>query len=416
MIFIILYEYKRKSPVLFLWATLFIMFGITHLFTVLISGYDYADYVLIEASSFVIMFMLIYFVTRFIIIQKSRNVEILVYYREESDSNYKLFLLFLIISIGLKLYKYLRFAGSIFSTSWGLGREYTATLDYFNSNQILSVIFYLSSGILLYCIVTKKVMPTILTASLIAFQVLVTRNRIEVLPLLIPFITFYILTHRRLKIRQMFILLVFGLVAIYLIYALRAFRHYGSIESFLSEFSPIGFHERVMNLFRNEDGELSLRRDFYFFLLNDNKFKNFGKGHSYLRMLLVFIPTRWSLGLKPPDFAISMGAAVGMGSGGSTHPTLFGDCFANLGWWGTLLGGFWAIFASVFDTIILRQRKYLTQILLFNLYAVSFVIMGRGSVYNGYVTMFYGTVLLVLWNGISRMVKQNRLKRINRQC
>ena len=82
-------------------------------------------------------------------------------------------------------------------------------------------------------------------------------------------------------------------------------------------------------------------------------------------MLLVFIPTRWSLGLKPDDFAIIMGSAIGMGPGGSTHPTLFGDCFANLGMYGVLLGIFWGIYATSMDYITIKRKTKTGQVLLF---------------------------------------------------
>ena len=400
MIVIILEEYRRKSPAVFLWATLLVMFGITHLITTLIPSYDYSYQVQIEASSFVIMFMSFYYVTRFLTAHKLRHKEILMLNREQHDSKYFILLLFLGIAIGLKFYKYIQFAGNLFATSWGLGRDYSSTLKYFNGNQILFVIFYLSSGIFLYYLIKGNKLGVFLSASLITFQVVVTRNRIEVLPLLVGLITYFILKHRKLHTEEIFVLFLLGVMSIYLVYALRAFRHYGSIENFIDDFSVANFHERVITLFRTEDGELGLRRDFYYFLENHNNFKNFGKGHSYIRMMLVFIPTQWSFGIKPPDFAISMGAAIGMVSGGSTHPTLFGDCYANLGWWGILLGSFWALFASFFDKIIYRQKDYINKVLLFNLYAVSFIIMGRGSVYNGFVIMAYGTMLLLGWKKI----------------
>jgi hypothetical protein len=384
------------------------MFGLTHLFTVFISEYDYSSQIQIEASSFVIMFMLFYICVRFLTIQNYRNREILVLDRKNSSSLHLFIFLILTAAIGLRLYKYLQYAGNLFSTSWGLGRDYSATLDYFNSNQILGVLFYLSSGIFLYYLIQKNKLYGLLCTILITSQVLITRNRIEFLPLLVPLISFFLLKHRKLKIKNILILSLVGVLSIYLIYALRVFRHYGSIETFINDFTFSSFHERVMNLFRNEDGELGLRRDFYYFLQNDNEFTNFGKGHSYFRMLLVFIPTQWSFGLKPPDFAISMGAAIGMVTGGSTHPTLFGDCFANLGWFGVSLGAFWASFASFFDRIILKQKVYINKVLLFNLYAVSFVIMGRGSVYNGFVPMAYGTILLLSYQQVIYILRVSR--------
>ena len=60
-------------------------------------------------------------------------------------------------------------------------------------------------------------------------------------------------------------------------------------------------------------------------------------------MILVFIPTQWSFGIKP-RFSI-MGAAVGMGPG-EVHILHCLATVRSIGVVGILLGGFWALFAS----------------------------------------------------------------------
>ena len=111
-------------------------------------------------------------------------------------------------------------------------------------------------------------------------------------------------------------------------------------------------------------------------------------------MLMVFIPTRFSFGLKPDDFAIAMGSAIGMGPGGSMHPTLFGDCYANLGFAGILFGILWAVLATHLDKIILSVRKNELRVLMYSLVASMFTIIGRGAVYNAFFTIVYGTLVI----------------------
>lgn len=122
-------------------------------------------------------------------------------------------------------------------------------------------------------------------------------------------------------------------------------------------------------------------------------------------MLFVYIPTRWSLGLKPDDFAISMGHAYGMAAGGSTHPTLFGDCYANLDIFGIFLGAFWAIYVTIADRIIISRKHSLSAILIYVLNAVVYVIIGRGSVYNGFWFIAYGVPLILLIEYIKYHIK-----------
>ena len=52
--FILISEIKRKSPAVFLWATLIIMFGIPHLVTAIFEDMNYSSAVIAQASLFVI--------------------------------------------------------------------------------------------------------------------------------------------------------------------------------------------------------------------------------------------------------------------------------------------------------------------------------------------------------------------------
>ena len=153
------------------------------------------------------------------------------------------------------------------------------------------------------------------------------------------------------------------------------------------------FDSIFMNMSEGK-GDIGLRDVFYYFIYHDNQFENFGKGHTYIRMLLLFVPTQWSGGLKPPDFAITMGSAMGTGLDGfSTHPTLFGDCFANFGYWGVFMGIFWAILVFLADKFANRLEINL-KIGAIILIANTAIIMGRGSVYNAYSTFVYGIIIM----------------------
>jgi hypothetical protein len=85
-----------------------------------------------------------------------------------------------------------------------------------------------------------------------------------------------------------------------------------------------------------------------------------------------------------------MGQAYGMQAGGSTHPTLFGDCYANAGIFGVLLGVFWAGYVTIADRITIKRKTTEIRILAYVLNAVVYTIIGRGSVYNGFWYVAYG--------------------------
>jgi hypothetical protein len=196
-----------------------------------------------------------------------------------------------------------------------------------------------------------------------------------------------------------------GIVGVYLIYALQTFRYLGALSDFIGNISLYEFNRMIMSRILSGQGELSLINVFYHFIYYDNNFPNFELGHTYLRMLLVFIPTSFSFGFKPTDFAISMGSAWMMNfnnSTFSTHPTLFGDVFANAGYIGILLGVLWGYIVFMFDKIADRKNIVL-KLTLFNLFASNYILIGRGSVYNSFTSMVYGSIIICVIYIISRI-------------
>lgn len=404
--FITAYEFKNKSPVVFLWGTLLLMFGIMHMITSITGDFMFPESVLNEASFFVIIFSVLYFLFRVFFI-KANKISLKKVFRiqniqnsldEKTTYSTLLFLVFIFVML-LKLVPLIQYVGDIFSTSWGAARSYSSSLGYVNTEQIARIIIYSLSGLTAVLILIKD-RRWIIVSGLLLFGVLLTRNRIEILPLICSLISIYIYKHDKLKLSTIFVTIVLSLVVLDVVYALRVFRHYGTIQNFLDGFNFSDFQYRLILQLQNDSGELGLRRVFYFFINGDNEFENFGKMHTYIRMMLVYLPTSWSFGLKPDDFAQTMGHAIGMSEGGSTHPTLFGDCYANLGIFGFLLGIFWAFYANVSDMIIAKRKNMTLKILLFVLNAVVYVIIGRGSVYNSFWFVAYGVPLLLFFEWI----------------
>lgn len=403
---ILLYEFHNKSSSMFLWATLMLMFGMPHLLTSFTGDYKYNNTVISWASVFVIVFGLLYLGVRIIIgknIQKTNrdyfmyeNLKSLV---AEDNSKHSTLTIVLVIVVILKLYPFIKSSGGLLATSWGLGRAYTSGLSYFNSYQITSVAFYALAGIIVFFWVKKEYKLFVLSLVIYLATVIVTRNRMEVLPFLCAIITIPIYKNKKISISIVVAGFIATIFVVYLTYGLWVFRHYGSISNFINSFNLQDFVDKINNHLRTDtdNGELNYRKWFYYFIQNDNNFDNFNRGHSYIRMLLVYLPTQFSGGIKPPDFAQSMGTAIGMSAGGSMHPTLFGDCYANLNVFGVLLGIFWALYATLADKLTINQAP-LEAILIYILNSISFVIIGRGSVYNGFIPVAYGIPLILLFS------------------
>lgn len=393
IMYICIYEVRRKSSASFLWATLLIMFGTMHLLSVFAGDNAYSNLVLNQASLFVILFCLTYMIVRVMFSKKTKDMNSLFMYETIAASKptdtYFLFIIITVVLILMSL-TILRYSGGLLNTSWASGRAYLSSLDYVNSKQVYKILYFSLSGLPIYYWICNKRKRSIFLLCLILFLELVTRNRVYILPFFIFFICLVLFKIRKIKLKHCLLGIIGAILVIYIVYGIRVFRHYGTMQTFINSFDARDFTARIISYIETDNGELGLRNKFYYFLQNNNHFSGFGTGAGYIRILLVYIPTKFSLGLKPNDFAITMGSAVGMMEGGSTHPTLFGDCYANLGWVGVLLGGFWAFICSVCDYLIMKLKKYPYQICAFVMVSTCLVIVARGSAYNAFHLIAWG--------------------------
>lgn len=391
---------------LFLWATLLVMFSFLHFASVISGLLDYPIWVYNEASLFVIIFDLLYIATRMITRNNGCNelyfqkkFQILKVSKSTKKMYYLLWIL-LLASIMMVFYKSYKATGSIFSSSWGALLIYTREQDYVNAGRLLSPFFFPSAALLFlcrFCKSWKKYLPAVIV--LLILNEIITRNRIQILPLLCFGIVLYLLNNK-LTVKSILIFLFVGAFVIYVVYGLQIFRYYGTFQNFADNASFETLNNQILDKILRGEGELGLRNIFYYFISQNNNFDGFGEGHTYLRMLLFWLPTSWSGGVKPDDFAIAMGKALDPSSWGySVHPTLYGDCYANFGVYGALMGIFWAVFVNVSDSITLRSSVILQYICVMS-FACFFVIIGRGSVYNAFIWLISGLLVLFFVNHV----------------
>lgn len=405
-------EFNKRSPAVFLWATLFLMFGIMHLLATIQGDVTYSEATLNKASLFVICFSLIYFLTRYIILRgqvkhryESLEKKKLIEISGQMGKNLELEIIVIFLgSIFVKLCLYISAVGGLMNTSWGNAYKYGKEINYLNFSQVTMVLFIALSGIILAEILRKRYKIALMLILVLILNVVITRNRVEMIPVLSVLITVYIINVKRIKIQTFIFIVCAAIGTIYIVYGLRAFRWYGTLENFIQTFKFDAFMNQINTFLREGDGELGLRRYMYYFISNNNNFTDFSEMATYKRMLMVFIPTKWSMGLKPDDFAISMGKAVGLGEGGSMHPTLFGDCYANAGFLGIFLGIYWAMFVSFMDKILIKYKDDIWIFLLYITQSYMYVIIGRGAVYNGWLIAAYGMIVLGILHWLRQRV------------
>lgn len=410
VVYITICEYLRNSAGVFLWAMLLLVFGIPHFLSSVFQKYNYDLWVYQKASYFVIVFSVLYYIVRRFYNKKcslDKN-EVFMDYKKTVSFLYILIVLFIVHFIH-GVYNTYVYSGSLLNTSWSSMRELSKSGGYVSVTSISSLLYFALSSCLFIALLLKKKHYVRFLFILLLMGVLLTRNRVQILPLLVSFVWVYIFKNKRISSRIIFRSIAIAFISVYIVYGLLLFRHAGTIDMFLESFSFNTFNSDIVEYILNGKGELGLREAFYFFIENDNDFDGFNTASTYIRMLLVFIPTSYSFGLKPDDFAITMGSAWSPGiSGYSMHPTLFGDCFANLGFLGVFLGVFWGCFVNLCDKLVNESHSYLKYSLLMT-FSCCFIIIGRGSVYNAFAFMFYGGMLLVVISFVMNQFIKNKL-------
>lgn len=410
-IIIILVEYKLKSLLIFLWGTLFILFGVPHFLEFIFHTTNYSKETLNSASLFVIIFNMIYLIIRLTISKSKKVIEIeeTISNAKKASSNEKKFtyLLFLtfILSVSMLYISNFLYFGKILGISWGQYLNINKELGLFSPFKISLYLFFSSSGIglIFYKYYNKKMYIVVLI--LMLMYSITTGNRITILPLLVSLI-YPFLDKKNLALKSIIQLSIFALISVYVVYFLRLIRIYGGFSKMFEKNSIIDLNSQVIFMLLSGDGELALKNAFYFFIEHGNNFPNFMQGHTYLRILLMPIPTNLSFGLKPPDFTISMGSAYisnYSNTSYSMHPTLYGDLYGNFGLFGIIISILISLILILFSSWIISKKKFeITYYSIYVLACTMLIIAARGSVYNGLLYFIIGLIVIKTLHYISK--------------
>lgn len=414
------YEYKSRSISIFMWATLLIMFGIPHFLSGITGIYLLNNSVMDKASIFVIMFNLIYLITKIIIDSvmknkiKSNSIEEKLNYTLLSRDKLMLILFFIILLFSLLIILWVSqsYFGGISKSSWGNFYLLNKELGFTSPVKYADFLFFASAGVILVFKSIRCYHLYYICFLLIAFYSAITNNRITILPAFMALIIPVIFSNKqRISIKKVLYFFSMAIVVIYSVYLLRLVRFSGGIYNFVSSFDFLQANSLILEMLLTGDGELGLRNAFYYFIYINNNFPGFNEGSTYIRLLLIGIPTMLAQGIKPQDFAITMGSAYTnniSNTSYSMHPTLYGDCFANFWWFGVFLAVFWAVFSYLIG-ILVNRKNYVVKYMLLVLFGSVFIIAGRGSVYNGFFIGFESSIIIGIFYLLTRLrFKLNR--------
>jgi hypothetical protein len=101
--------------------------------------------------------------------------------------------------------------------------------------------------------------------------------------------------------------------------------------------------------------------------------------------------------IKPRDFAIDIYSLIHKlpnNTQGTTHPTFYGDLYANFGWSGIGMAVFWVIVTEFFDQMFKKNQSKL--VFLLGTISTFFVMIARGAIYNGSFIMLITLIIVSL--------------------
>lgn len=215
---------------------------------------------------------------------------------------------------------------------------------------------------------------------------------------LTPF-ALHLFFRKSLKAKLSFFTIGLGFYTFFII--LLEIRHSGGFPSGLLVVTEADFYIKVFFLLL-EGGEAKLRYAYYYFIDSKMQLDGFGQGLTYARLLMFFVPSVYSLGLKPKDFdEVLYSEFYGpdhVGLSGTLHILIFGSSYVNFGWFGIFLGSFWGIFLGFFEVVV-KKTYWVIRICLLSLFSGMLLMLLRGAVYGSFMNVIGGA--LIAATGIS---------------
>lgn len=394
-----IYDFCKRSTATFLWVSLFVFFGYSHLVTC-ISG-EYSANILNEASLMVCIFCVLYLVVRIVLGKASNFRKLFISNSKVQKDNCttminknmcKILLFILIMTTLLYFIDVMKYAGTISNISKNIIYD-----NRYASYYILFIDYMWSAGtavLFLYLLQRNYVISAISGLCIIAMSCL-TFTRTHLIILFVCIICYYIY-NENINIRTMFLLLCFGIIAIIAMYLLRGFRYYYSF----ADIGNVSFFEIIsksIGLLEKKSGDIYLSDYFYQIILSNGRIRGTGHGEGYIRLLLMPFPSKICMGIKPDDLCLTLGKYFGDQNSKmlSITPTLFGDCYANFGFCGTGMGIVWAFIAEILDRIAFDKNFTQSRLRLI-LICSAYINIGRGDVYNAMAGIWYGIIIYYL--------------------
>ena len=399
-IFIILYEWSKHSMSIMLWAMLLVVFTLPH--TAYSYGYEYSPRLLSDVTLFVIIFMLLYILCRLLYFSLRPGKVVTITFDGINQTPKGLLDCFYYTYVAAFAVVMLFFYGhgrSILTAKWTEGWSQSPP------EHIANILLTALAGLGFVFFARKEYLRFAVMLGIYIINLIISQSRYNVIGFIAPFMIYFLFSdNRKNKIRGVLV----GVGVIFGVFLLQQYRWLGGLDNALNA----GFEQILtnsLNYMKGGNGEFGLIKAFYYFMDNDNKLRDFGEGNGYIRLSMFFLPAS-IFAFKPRDFAIDMYREWYHYdyAGGTMHPTLFGDVYANFGYAGVVMGAIYALILSIFDEVVASTRDSSMRVLKISLICTYMVLLGRGAVYNSTFNCIIGIAVVSLLEFAYKRYLRNR--------
>ena len=389
-LFTLLYEWEKKSLAMVFWAMLLVVFTLPHTVHIIYAK-DYSEHITNQATAFAILFIGLYLFVRFIYFRSDKGFCLsldIEEIRNIPESQLNFFFITYLISFCIIIVGFYGNGFSILSTTWTETLYSESTIFQYLAKMIiisfsgLGFIFFFRKGVF-------NKLRFIIVLVIFVLYFIMSKSRYNLLGFVTPFMIYYLFNKDRKKV---ILGIICGIVFVFLVFFLQQARWAGSISEAIST-GPVELFGRSIRYMSEGNGELGLIKAYYYFIENNNNFPMFGEGNGYVRLALLIFPSS-IMWFKPRDFAIDMYREwfhLDL-SRGTMHPTLFGDVYANFGFKGVAMGGFYAILICFIDENVNKTPQLMIKVFKVSLACTMFVMIGRGAVYNSIFNFIFGWI------------------------
>jgi hypothetical protein len=395
-------EYRLRSPSLIFWLGLGAFFILPNVYDLLAGHEAYPGETIMRTSLFAFGFNMTYLLARLALLRLSGPYDVFERFQGALGRKLEPFDVGLVAAFVVGCLLWLAalqfYGGGVLTASWTAMLAVPTWLS-----MPATALTAVAAGCFTILIIRRRYPEAIGLLLLFLFVVVAVKARSLLAPLFLPLALWGLLRTRDLRPK----LVALGLVTFFAfsVFALQILRWSAGEEGLagLRDLQQVravaeGYFQQGLSV-----GEFGRRDTFYRFADEHNAFPGFGEGRTYRRLLLMPIPSGIAnmFGeVKPRDFAMDMWNASRDNYedlGGTDHPTIYGDGYANFGMSGILLGAFWAIAFMLIDLFLLRLRV--------NVFVASLApmagfhsLLARGSVYNSTVILYYSAAMLgAIW-------------------